>query len=61
MYSAATQSRAFPLVYFKDGIGDISLKWTAELKLLPSTQPLQFELLKADEIDASTIKEGNHN
>jgi cytochrome c5 len=61
MYSADTQTLALPKVYFKDGNGDISLKWNAELKLLPSTQPLQFELLKADEIDASTIKEGNHN
>ena len=50
IYSANTQELALPNVYFKNENGDISLKWSADLKLQPSTQPPQFELLRADEI-----------
>ncbi len=61
VYSANTQELTLPKVYFKDANGDISLKWSAELKLLPNTQPLQFELLKADEIDVSTTVGGDNH
>lgn len=53
VYSANSQELALPKVYFKDANGDISLKWSADLKLQPNTQPLLFEVIRADEIDAS--------
>jgi len=53
IYSADTAELSLPQVYLKDANGDITLQWKANMKLIPGSDPLEFELLNADEISAS--------
>ncbi|MEE9338842.1 MAG: hypothetical protein V3U87_12250 [Methylococcaceae bacterium] len=54
IYSSDNTVLSLPRVYLKDGNGDIVLKWKAEMKLIPGSDPLQFELNEAIEIDESS-------
>lgn len=52
IYSSDTAKLSLPQVYLQDANGDISLKWKANMTLIPGSDPLQFELLDAVLIDA---------
>jgi cytochrome c5 len=52
VYSADTAELSLPQVYLKDANGDITLQWKANMKLISGSNPVQFELLNADEISA---------
>ncbi|MCK5829142.1 MAG: hypothetical protein KAH20_02450 [Methylococcales bacterium] len=53
IFSSKTGKLSLPQVYFKDAKGDISLKWQADMKLIPNQEKIQFELLEAKEIDTA--------
>ncbi len=52
VYSADTAELSLPQVYLKDANGDITLQWKANMKLISGSNPVQFELLNADEISS---------
>lgn len=54
IFSSSSQKLELPSVYLKDENGDISLKWDAEMEIVPNSNPLQFELTDVKEIDTST-------
>lgn len=60
IYSSTTEKLSLPHVYFKDANGDISLKWQAEMKLIPNQKNIQFELTQVNEIDAPSAKGTGH-
>ena len=52
VYSSDSANLSLPYVYLEDENGDISLKWKANMKLISGSNPVQFELLNADEISS---------
>jgi cytochrome c5 len=49
IYSSESQELSLPKVYLKDENGDITLKWKADMKIIPDSDPIQFELLDVTE------------
>jgi cytochrome c5 len=47
IYSSESTNLSLPQVYLKDANGDISLQWKANMKIIPGTDPIQFELIDA--------------
>ncbi len=54
IYSSDSIKLTLPQVYLKDGNGDITPKWKAEMTLIPGSDPIQFELTDFGDIDASS-------
>ena len=53
IYSSKTTNLSLPKVYLEDDNGDIVLKWKAGMKLIPGSDPIQFELSEVEEIGSN--------